>query len=168
MPGSRREQSFAQEEGIDFNRQVAPEKFELPGLEAPAVNVINADQFAVQNTDALIVTAMRTQMSLVEGSDRMTPPTIPGSAFEIEADVVINALGFSVVNPGAYPQRSFALSRRAAITVNPNTLETAIPGVYAAGDAATVLIWWSAINQGRKVAEAIHENLSARTGIEAA
>jgi ferredoxin len=96
-----------------------------------------------------------------EGSDRLMPVPIPGGDFIIEADVVISAIGQYVDDTGMEAFSQMNWTRRGTIEVNHASMETAMPGVFAAGDAvsgpATVI---EAIGSGKRAAEAIDRYLS--------
>ncbi len=95
---------------------------------------------------------------------------LPGTDFELPAELVILALGF---HPEDLPERF----RAPDLVVNPSgTVEvarrsrmTSLPGVFAAGDVvrgASLVVW--AIRDGRDAAEAIHRYLQARAAEVAA
>ena len=94
-------------------------------------------------------------------------PEKTGETFDIEADMVIKALGF---DPEALPQLfnepALTVNRWGAIKVDFATLETSLPGVFAAGDivrGASLVVW--AIKDGRDAAESMHKRMKqmART-----
>ena len=65
----------------------------------------------------------------------------------------------TMVRAGYYD--GLAVTREGTLAVNPQTLETAIPGVYAAGDivrGASLVVW--AIRDGRHAAAAIVRELT--------
>ena len=70
-----------------------------------------------------------------DATGRRVPFDVPGSAFEVGLDTLIVAIGQRPVLDlfgGARP----ALTPAGFIAVDPGTLETSIPGVYAGGDVA--------------------------------
>src|SRR3546814_4747542 len=75
MPGSQREVANAEEEGVDFVWLSAPEAFDGVGK----VSGVRATKMRLGQPDA---------------SGRRAPEPDPGSAFALEADLVIQALGF--------------------------------------------------------------------------
>jgi NADPH-dependent glutamate synthase beta subunit-like oxidoreductase len=95
-----------------------------------------------------------------EGSSRMSPVEIPGSDFILEADAVIAAIGQSVdkigLEAGFDGHTDINWTRWNTLEVNDVTMETTMPGVFAAGDAvtgpATVI---QAIAGGKRAAEGI-------------
>jgi glutamate synthase (NADPH) small chain len=89
---------------------------------------------------------------------------IPGSEFEVPADLVLLAMGF--VNPeptGIVQQLGLELTERGNIKVNRN-LMTGVPGVFAAGDAQrgqSLVVW--AIADGRRAARELDRYLMGRS-----
>lgn len=89
---------------------------------------------------------------------------IPGSEFEIEADLVLLAMGF--VHPekqGLVAQLGLELTERGNLKVN-DRLMTSLPGVFAAGDAQrgqSLVVW--AIADGRKAAREVDRYLMGRS-----
>jgi len=88
---------------------------------------------------------------------------VPDSEFELQADLVLLALGFvHVEHEGLVGDFGLALDSRGNIAVD-DKLRTSVPGVYAAGDAhrgASLVVW--AIHHGRAAAEHIHADLTTR------
>ncbi len=85
---------------------------------------------------------------------------IPGSDFEIEADLVILAIGFlHPEHSGLLQDLGVELDSRGNIKTNTDYL-TSVNNVFSAGDARrgqSLVVW--AINEGRKAAEAIDKYL---------
>ena len=75
MPGSMREVGNAEEEGVEFVWQVSPEAFLGDGV-----------------VDG--VRAVRMRLGAPDATGRQRPEAIPDSAFTLEADLAIKALGF--------------------------------------------------------------------------
>ncbi len=94
---------------------------------------------------------------------RSTMKEIPGSEFEIEADLVLLALGFlGPVKGGMLDELGVALDERGNVKADQNKM-TSIPGVFTAGDMTrgqSLVVW--AINEGRTAAEGVHKYLSAK------
>ena len=106
---------------------------------------------------------VRTELGEPDASGRRRPIVVPGSEFEMEADVVVIALG---TNPNPLvPRTTYGLDvdSHGCIVADPQTGATSRAGVYAGGDiatgAATVIL---AMGAGRKAATAIHEYLQHR------
>ncbi|MEW6262624.1 MAG: FAD-dependent oxidoreductase [Thermodesulfobacteriota bacterium] len=89
-------------------------------------------------------------------SGRRRPVPRPGSEFTIPGEAVIAAIGQRVEAPWADNLPGLKWSARQTISVNPMTMRTSIPNVFAAGDAvsgpATVI---EAVAAGRRAAEAM-------------
>ncbi len=89
---------------------------------------------------------------------------IPGSEFEMKADLVLLAMGF--VSPVQQVLDAFGVAKDArgnaqASTDGPGCYATSIPKVYAAGDlrrGQSLVVW--AIREGRQCARAVDEFLS--------
>jgi glutamate synthase (NADPH/NADH) small chain len=81
---------------------------------------------------------------------------LPGTAFELEADLVLLAMGFvGPVKSRLIGDLSVELDRRGNIATD-EAHRTGIPGVFAAGDAhrgASLIVW--AIREGRDAADSI-------------
>ena len=88
---------------------------------------------------------------------------VPGSDFEIQADLVLLAMGFvHVEHEGLVKGLGVNLNKAGNIAVD-NGYMTSIDGVFAAGDSirgASLVVW--AIHQGREAAEAMHVYLSSQ------
>jgi NADPH-dependent glutamate synthase beta subunit-like oxidoreductase len=99
---------------------------------------------------------LRAELVRKEGSTRMSPVPIADSDFVMPADVVIGAIGQRVDNSCMAGLKGLEWTRRSTIQVNMVTMETSIPGVFAAGDAvtgpATVI---EAIGGGKRAADSI-------------
>jgi glutamate synthase (NADPH/NADH) small chain len=143
MPGSRRETANAQEEGVTFEWLAAPKSIHDNGGKASAVR---ADRMRLGPKDA---------------SGRQSPVVLEGGEFDVQADLVIKALGFSPEDMKIISEE-LTVTRWGTLRVNPLTFETNLPGVYAAGDivrGASLVVW--AIREGRDAAAHIHKYLCA-------
>ena len=91
-----------------------------------------------------------------DSSGRRKPESepIPNSEFEIKADIAIKALGFDPENlPKLFNNKELSVSEWGTIKINLKSMETNIPGVFAAGDivrGASLVVW--AIKDGRDAA----------------
>lgn len=140
MPGSRRETANAQEEGVKFEWLAAPKSVHDEGGVATKVR-----------TD-------RMRLGPKDASGRQTPEAT-GEDFDVEADLVIKALGFTPEDMKTLSPQ-LTVTRWGTLRVNPLTFETNLPGVYAAGDivrGASLVVW--AIREGRDAAEHMHKYL---------
>jgi glutamate synthase (NADPH/NADH) small chain len=83
---------------------------------------------------------------------------MPGTEFELEADLVLLAMGFTgPVKSRLLVDLGVELDVRGAIATD-NAHRTSVPGVFAAGDAhrgASLIVW--AIREGRDAAESIDQ-----------
>ena len=106
------------------------------------------------------VRLMKMKLGEPDASNRRRPIPIPGSEFDRPVDVAVVAIG-NGSNPiiqKTTPGLDF--DECGHIKVNPDTMETSMPGVYAGGDivtgGATVIL---AMGAGRKAAKAIIQKL---------
>jgi len=135
MPASPSEVEAAEAEGIKFNFLAAPNRIMDGGKGKVKVGFI------------------KTKLGKPDAAGRAQPEPILGSEFIVEADTVIKAIGQVVTVPDG-----FKLERddKGRIKVDPETLQTSRPGIFAGGDV--VLGPSSAIESiatGRKVASSI-------------
>jgi glutamate synthase (NADPH/NADH) small chain len=86
---------------------------------------------------------------------------IPGSTFDLKADLVLLAMGFlGPRRPGMVEQSGVELDARGNIRANTIDYSTSVPKVFAAGDmrrGQSLVVW--AIREGRQCARAIDEFL---------
>ncbi len=144
MPGSAREVKNAEEEGVVFEWLASPKA--VLG-DAARASGLRAAQMELGEPDA---------------TGRRAPVEINGSDCDFDADLVIKALGFEPEDlPTLFDEPDLMVTPRGTLRVNPETLETKVPGVYAAGDivrGASLVVW--AIRDGRVAAEAITAQLN--------
>jgi len=149
MPGSQREVRNAEEEGVEFVWQAAPEAF----LGAGRIEALRAH---------------RIHLGMPDASGRQSPEVIPGSSFELPCDLAIAALGFEPENLRAgFDTPELKLSRWGTVVVDPIYQMTSLPGVFAAGDivrGASLVVW--AIKDGRAAADGIHRWLQGQDEAE--
>ncbi len=143
MPGSMREVANAEEEGVVFEWLAAPK-------------AILGDANSVSG-----VRAIRMELGATDASGRRAPVERAGSEFDAPADLVIEALGFEPEDqPGMFGAPELKVTERGTLKVDGESLETSLPGVYAAGDivrGASLVVW--AIVDGRRAAAAIASRL---------
>ncbi|WP_448206020.1 NAD(P)-dependent oxidoreductase [Azospirillum sp. sgz302134] len=145
MPGSQREVAHAEEEGVEFVWQAAPEGF---------------------NGDTVVtgVRAVRIHLGVADATGRQTPQVIEGSEFTVEADLVIKALGFEPEElPSLFKEPELKVTRWGTLLVDHRTKMTNLDGVFAAGDivrGASLVVW--AIRDGRDAADAMHAYAKAK------
>lgn len=145
MPGSVRETANAEEEGVIFEWLASPKAVRGDAAKANGIRI------------------SRMELGVPDESGRRAPVEIPGAEFDQDADLIIKALGFEPEDhPAMFGEPELKTTARGTLRVNPTTLETSIPGVYAAGDivrGASLVVW--AIVDGRQVATAITKRLTA-------
>ncbi|MBK6334489.1 MAG: glutamate synthase subunit beta [Betaproteobacteria bacterium] len=90
-----------------------------------------------------------------DGQTRMVE--MPGSEFELAADLVLLAMGFvSPVQGGLLAQLGVACDARSNVRANTDDYRTSVDGVFAAGDmrrGQSLVVW--AIREGRQCARAV-------------
>ncbi|MFO0996913.1 MAG: NAD(P)-dependent oxidoreductase [Alphaproteobacteria bacterium] len=146
MPGSQREVRHAEEEGVEFVWLSQPEAMLGDGT-------VSA------------VRTLRTHLAVADASGRQPPIPIEGSQFNVEADLVIKALGFEAEDLRTlFGRPELAVTRRGTIRIDYKSMMTNLDGVFAAGDivrGASLVVW--AIRDGRDAAEGIHNYLVAKS-----
>ncbi len=80
------------------------------------------------------VEARRISLMAFDKEGRLTVKEIPGSDFVIPADRIIVAIGQTPDLSFLEPRNMVTVSRRGLVEVDPDTLATAHPGVFAGGD----------------------------------
>ena len=145
MPGSQREVKHAEEEGVEFVWLAQPEAYLGDGK----VNGVRAS---------------RIHLGVPDATGRQTPQVLPGSHFNVKADMVIKALGFDPEDlPTMFGAPDLGVTRWGTLKVNYRTMMTNLDGVFAAGDivrGASLVVW--AIRDGRDAAECMHNYLAAK------
>jgi len=145
MPGSMREVKNAEEEGVVFEWLAAPESF-----------------FGEGKVEG--VRAHRMHLGLPDATGRQQVEPIPGALFNLQADLVIKALGFDPEDlPQAFDEPALSVTRWGTLKVDYRTMMTPLPGVFAAGDivrGASLVVW--GIRDGRDVADQIHSYIQAQ------
>ena len=144
MPGSAREVGNAIEEGVEFLWLSSPKKF-------------------IGQKDVKAVEVQKMKLGDPDSSGRKKPVIIENSNYELEADIVIKALGFDPENlPKLFNSESLAVSKWGTIKIDLTSMQTNIPGVFAAGDivrGASLVVW--AIRDGRDAAVQIEKYLKS-------
>jgi glutamate synthase (NADPH) small chain len=138
MPGSVRETTNAEEEGVEFVWLSTPKGF------------VGED-----TVSGVVVQKMR--LGAPDASGRQAPEEIPGSDYVEPADLVIKALGFEPENlPELWDTPELKVSRWGTVLADFKSHTTSLKGVYAAGDivrGASLVVW--AIRDGREAALSI-------------
>ena len=143
-PARAEELHHAEQEGIEFQWLVSP------------VEILDDG-----NRNVRAVRCVRMMLGEPDESGRRRPVPEPGSEFEIEADMVVYAIGTNA-NPIIGQTSKLKLTPRGYIATDDN-LATSIPGVFAGGDivtgAATVI---EAMGAGRRAARGMKAFLGLR------
>jgi glutamate synthase (NADPH/NADH) small chain len=160
MPGSAREVGHAEEEGVEFLWQAQPEACVGDG-----VTFVEAEAETLDGAGGAVraVAASRVTLSLPDSSGRRAPVPIPGSRFEVAAELVIAALGFDPEDLALLGAPGLAATRWGTAKISHRTMMTSLDGVFAAGDVvrgASLVVW--AIRDGRDAARSIAAWLAAR------
>jgi len=138
MPGSAREVANAEEEGVEFVWLSGPKEF----IGTNKVKSLNVDKIKLGEPD---------------DSGRRKPEIQKNSEFNIKADIVIKALGFNPENlPKLFGSEDLEVTKWGTLKTDFDTMETNLPGVFAAGDiirGASLVVW--AIKDGRDAAVSI-------------
>jgi len=92
---------------------------------------------------------------------------IPGSEFEMPADLVLFAMGFlGPVQEGLLAQLGVERDARSNVKADTTSYHTSLPKVFAAGDmrrGQSLVVW--AIREGRQAARAVDEYLMGSTSL---
>ena len=145
MPGSQREVKHAEEEGVEFVWLSAPQSFH------------GKDHVSHVRT-------VRIHLGMPDASGRQTPQEIPDSQVNVEADLVLKALGFDPEDlPTALAVPDLGITGWGTLDIDWRSMMTRLDGVFAAGDivrGASLVVW--AVRDGRDAAERIHAYLTTR------
>lgn len=146
MPGSAREVKNAEEEGVEFAWLTAPKAILGDVAKASGLR------------------AVRMQLGEPDESGRRAPIEVAGSEIDLDTDLVIMALGFEPEDlPNMFGEPALKVTRRGTLKTQPGSLETSLPGVFAAGDivrGASLVVW--GIKDGRDAAEQMLAQFAAR------
>jgi glutamate synthase (NADPH) small chain len=103
------------------------------------------------------------KLHCIRVDDKMKP--LPGSEFELAADLVLLAMGFvHPVHEGMIKNLGVKLDARGNVEANTVAYQTSIPKVFAAGDmrrGQSLVVW--AIREGRQAAHAVDQFLMGAT-----
>ncbi len=145
MPANDEEILDAEEEGVEIRYLVAPTK------------IIGADG------KVSAVECVKMKLTEPDESGRRKPVPLKGSEFKIDIDAIIPAIGQSTDLSFLGSESTIEVNRGSTIKADELTLQTNVPGVFAAGDAvlgpATVI---EAIAGGKEAAISIDRYLSGK------
>lgn len=148
LPARAEEVHHAKQEGIKFQMLTNP------------VKIIGDDRDWIK-----AVCCVRMELGEPDDSGRRKSVVVPHSEFEIEADMLIMAIGTSP-NPLIYNKTpGLKLNKKGCIEVDEKSGQTSREGVFAGGDvvsgAATVIL---AMGAGKKSAKAIDKYIYEKYG----
>ena len=145
MPGSAREVANAEEEGVEFIWLSSPKEF-----------------LGTNKVEELVVNKIK--LGEADESGRRRPEIQKDSNFNIKADIVIKALGFDPEDlPKLFGSDDLQVTKWGTLKTDFDTMETSLPGVFAAGDivrGASLVVW--AIKDGRDAAASIKKFLESK------
>jgi glutamate synthase (NADPH/NADH) small chain len=145
MPGSAREVANAEEEGVEFVWLSSPKEF-----------------IGTNKVEELVVDKIK--LGEADDSGRRKPEIQKDSNFNIKADIVIKALGFDPEDlPKLFGSDDLQVTKWGTLKTDFDTMETNLPGVFAAGDiirGASLVVW--AIKDGREAAASIKNFLESK------
>lgn len=142
MPGSQREYKNAIEEGVEFSFHASPKEVILNDA-GKAVSVHMA----------------KTVLGAKDASGRQKMEEVKGADFNVNADVVIMALGFDPAVPAFLAENGIAANAWGGIVIDEH-FQTTTPGIYAGGDCyrgADLVV--TAAYDGREAARAMVKSL---------
>ncbi len=147
MPARRLEIEHAEEEGIKFNLLVKPEAFS--GDEKGFVRRVRC---------------LRCELGEPDGSGRRRPLEIKGSAFELDCDLAVIAIGLKANAILTKATPVLKVDKYGDVVVDPETMETSVKNVFAGGDIVggegTVI---EAMGMAKKAARSITKRLLGKS-----
>ncbi|MCX5862927.1 MAG: FAD-dependent oxidoreductase [Desulfomonile sp.] len=140
MPADPEEVEDAREEGVEFHFLTQP----LEILE--------------QDKKMTGLKCIRMELGEPDKSGRRRPVPVEGSEFDFEADTLIPAIGQTSALDFLSPEDGIEITRYTTIKVDPSTMMTSRPGIFAAGDVVSgPLTVVHALAGGKRAARMIHE-----------
>ncbi len=139
MQGRIEEREHAREEGVQFEF-----------LASPLAVLIN------EEGEAIGVRCQRMQLGEADDTGRRRPEPIPGSDFDLMADMVVTAIGYNVDPEWGEIVPDLSRDRWDRLVADPETMSTNLPGVFGGGDivnGADLVV--TALADGHRAAEAI-------------
>jgi glutamate synthase (NADPH/NADH) small chain len=138
MPAIPSEIKMAKEKGVMFWIRAIPKKI-----------------IGDNNGNVKAIECIETKLGKPDKTGRKTPIPISGTEFQLDVDIVIEAIGQKVENE-FINNKDLEINPNGTIKTNKNR-ETSIPGIFAAGDV---------ISGGSTVVQAIAEGVEAAIGID--
>jgi glutamate synthase (NADPH) small chain len=146
MPARIEEIHHAKEEGVEFLNLTNPIEY-----------------FADADGRVRQMKVQKMGLGAADDSGRKRPVVIPGSEYVIDVDTVVVGVG---TDPNPLIPRTIQgleVTKWGTIVVNEETMQTALPEIFAGGDivrgGATVIL---AMGDGKKAAESLHVYLQAK------
>ena len=143
MQGRSEERQHATEEGVLFEY-----------LTSPLEVLVDADGHARG------LRCQRMRLGAADDTGRARPEPEPGSEFDLEADAIVVAIGYDVDPIWGDAAPDLVRDRWERVVVDPDTMKTSLPGVFAGGDnvnGADLVV--TALADGHRAADAIHAYL---------
>ena len=144
MPARLEEIHHAKEEGVEFLFTTSP------------IRILDDGKGRVAGMECV-----RTTLGEPDNSGRRSPINVPNTEFILDVDTVIMSLGTSPNPLIRQTTEGLDTNRKGCLIVDPETMATTKPLVYAGGDVATgaasVIL---AMGAGKKAAAAIHKALT--------
>lgn len=133
MPAHHWEIEASEKEGIEFQYLCAPVRYIGEGGRLTGVE------------------SVRMELAGLDAGGRRRPVPVKGSRFVVPAGLVITAVG---LGPGTKPfEKQLQVNKNGTISVDPETLQTPVPYIFAGGDTVTgpsMIV--KAVGQGRRAA----------------
>jgi glutamate synthase (NADPH) small chain len=152
MPGSRKEQVHAEEEGVAFVFQSQPTA--IHAIDKSTETTTETSENARKDT-LLKLDLVKTNKRLCRIQNKTVTEQLAGSEYTLETDVVILAFGFRPSPDQWLRDASISLSNQDKILVNDmDSMQTSMQNIYAGGDnvnGADLVV--TAIAHGQKAAK---------------
>ena len=141
MPADREEIHEAQKEGIVIHAGRGPQRILGEAGRVTGLETIECS-------------------SIFDDRRRFNPTFVPGTELALAADTIVLAIGQACDLSFLQPDDQVTVTARGTLQVNPATLATTAPGIYAGGDAAFgPRIAIEAIADGKRAAASMHSYL---------
>jgi len=142
-----------------------PEEIEEAQKEGVKINFLVAPlRIASENGKVTGIECIRTRLTDPDTTGRRKPVPVEGSEFFIEAEHIIPAIGQEPDLDFVRKNLDVDISKWNLLTVNPETLQTSVPWIFAGGDVvtgpATVI---EAVDAGKKAARYMAKYLQGET-----
>ena len=121
---------------------------------------VNTKRFSGRDGKVETLHAVRLEFGAPDATGRRPMSEVPGSEFEVKADLVLLALGFlGPQKSGMIEELGLKLDPRGNVLADQNYM-TSIPGIFSAGDmrrGQSLVVW--AITEGRQAARGVDKYL---------